>query len=194
MRTAARQGSARSAAKRFGFLPSSVLRLPSPAHGIRPERRRHCSRSMSQPIFCSLHPLPPLAAQAEAAHPQAVPPPAAATPRRSVAVTKRSSSSSSSASRRASNSARPSADNRRTMGGPPVGISPHNYSSAVAKNKCLADGNKTRTSAKPTNNQSALRSFHPTECRSHSGPRQPFAALTRDHLTPEAGTNCHRLA
>ena len=46
-------------------------------------------------------------------------------------------------------SARPSADNRRTMGGPPVGISPHNYSSAVAKNKCLADRNKTRTSTKP---------------------------------------------
>src|SRR4051794_39539284 len=77
---------------------------------------------------------------------------------------------------------------------PPVGISPHNYSSAVAKNKYLADSNKTRTSTKPTNNQSAPRSFHPTECRSHSGPRQPFAALTRDHLTPEAGTNCHRLA
>ena len=55
--------------------------------------------------------------------------------------------------------------------------------SAVAKNKCLADSNKTRTSAKPTNNQSALRSFHPAECRSHSGPRQPFAALTRDHLS-----------
>ena len=45
MRTAARQGSARSAARLFGFLPSSVLRLPSPARGIRPERRRHCSRS-----------------------------------------------------------------------------------------------------------------------------------------------------
>ena len=34
MTTAARQGSGRSAARRFGFLPSSVLRLPSPAHGI----------------------------------------------------------------------------------------------------------------------------------------------------------------
>jgi hypothetical protein len=45
MRTAPHQGSARSAARRFGFLPSSVLRLPSPAHGIRPKRRRHCSRS-----------------------------------------------------------------------------------------------------------------------------------------------------
>ena len=49
MSSAARQGSARSAARRFGFLPSSVLRLPSPAHGIRPERRRHGSRSISQP-------------------------------------------------------------------------------------------------------------------------------------------------
>ena len=60
---------------------------------------------------------------------------------------------------------------------------PATYRSAVAKSKCLADSNKTRTSAKPTNNQSALRSFHPAECRSHSGPRQPFAALTRDHLS-----------
>src|SRR6185312_9976683 len=55
----------------------------------------------------------------------------------------------------------------------------------AAKNKCLADRNKPRTSAKPTNDQSAPQSFHPPECRSHSGPRQPFAALTRDHLTPE---------
>jgi hypothetical protein len=193
MRTAARQGSARSAARRFGFLPSSVLRLPIQPTAYDRSGGDTVPDQCHSPIFCSRHPLPPLAAQAEAAHPQAVPPPAAATPRHSVAVTKRSSSSS--ASRRASNSARPSADNRRTMGGPPVGISPHNYSSAVAKNKCLADSNKTRTSAKPTNNQqSALRSFHPTECRSHSGPRQPFAALTRGHLTPEAGTNCHRLA
>jgi hypothetical protein len=51
---------------------------------------------------------------------------------------------------------------------------------------------KTRTSAKPTNNQSAPRSFHPAECRSYSGPRQHFATLTRDHLTPEAGTNCQQ--
>ena len=41
------------------------------------------------------------------------------------------------------------------------------YALSRAQNKCLADSNKTRTSAKPTNNQSALRSFHPTECRSH---------------------------
>ena len=41
LRTAARQGSSRSAARRFGFLPSSVLRLAYVAHGIRPERRRH---------------------------------------------------------------------------------------------------------------------------------------------------------
>ena len=72
----------------------------------------------------------------------------------------------------------------RADAGPPQPEAGTNCHCLAAKNKCLADTNKTRTSANPTNNPSAR-----CGTRADRGRVSHFAAaLTRSHLTPEAGT------
>jgi hypothetical protein len=93
---------------------------------------------------------------AAAAHPQAAPPPVSAAP--GPTATRPRSASAQVAAARAS----PPTPHAH----PPITAA--SYSSAAALDKCLADNNKPRTCAKPTNKQSAL--GRPPLCR--SGPRQ----------------------